>query len=120
KTLQLYELWDEAQAHRIIPVIGDLAQPRLGLSAGQFERLAETVDVIYHNGALVNFVYPYAALKKANVIGTEEILRLAAVKKTKPVHFVSTIFTFASEEGEESVAVREEDMPENSRILTSG
>ncbi|MDH6349569.1 linear gramicidin non-ribosomal peptide synthetase LgrD [Brevibacillus sp. 1238] len=120
KTLQLYELWDEAQAHRIIPVIGDLAQPRLGLSAGQFDALAATVDVIYHNGALVNFVYPYAALKKANVIGTEEIIRLAAAKKTKPVHFVSTIFTFASEEGEESVAVREEDMPENSRILTSG
>ena len=120
KTLQLYELWDEAQAHRIIPVIGDLAQPRLGLSAGQFDALAATVDVIYHNGALVNFVYPYAALKKANVIGTEEIIRLAAAKKTKPVHFVSTIFTFASEEGEESVAVREEDMPENGRILTSG
>ncbi|EJL20546.1 amino acid adenylation enzyme/thioester reductase family protein,thioester reductase-like protein [Brevibacillus sp. BC25] len=120
KTLELYELWNEEQAHRIIPVIGDLAQPRLNLSDDQFSELAEKVDVVYHNGALVNFVYPYAALKKANVKGTEEILRLAAAKKTKPVHFVSTIFTFASEETEESMAFREEDMPENSRVLTSG
>ncbi|WP_139488457.1 non-ribosomal peptide synthetase [Brevibacillus dissolubilis] len=120
QTLELYELWDESVAHRIVPIIGDLAQPFLGLSGEAFDQLASTIDVIYHNGALVNFIYPYAALKKPNVLGTEEILRLATRTKIKPVHFVSTIYTFVNSEEGETIAVHEGDMPENSKTLTTG
>src|SRR5690606_16314369 len=52
---------------RIIAVPGDLTQPLLGLSQHDFAALANTVDLIYHNGALVNWLYPYARLKLANV-----------------------------------------------------
>jgi thioester reductase-like protein len=47
--------------------------------------------VIYHNGAMVNFVYPYRAHKASNVLGTQEVLRLASKLRLKPVHFVSTL-----------------------------
>jgi len=40
---------------------------------------------------MVNFVYPYAAHKASNVLGTQEILRLASTRKLKAVHFVSTL-----------------------------
>jgi hypothetical protein len=40
-------------------VVGALSDPWLGLPEEDYSRLAETVDVIYHNGSLVNFVYPY-------------------------------------------------------------
>jgi thioester reductase-like protein len=54
------------------------------------------VDAIYHNGATVNFVYPYRLLRGANVLGTQEVLRLAGQERIKPVHFVSTFSVHAS------------------------
>ena len=94
KNMAAYGLWDDALARRIVAVPGDLAQPQLGLDQRQFHELARRVEVIYHNGALVNFVYPYAAHKAANVDGTQELLRLACLERLKPVHFVSTLSVF--------------------------
>ncbi|MBD2452351.1 amino acid adenylation domain-containing protein [Nostoc sp. FACHB-152] len=93
--LKSYKLWEQNRSSRIIPVIGNISLPLLGLSSEQFQTLAQTIDIIYHNGALVNFVYPYSALKAANVLGTQEILRLASQTKIKPVHFVSTVGVFS-------------------------
>ena len=94
--LESYLLWNESFSHRIIPVVGDLSQPLLGLSDRQFEVLANEIDVIYHNGAFINLVYPYSVVKAANVLGTQEILRLASLVKVKPVHFMSTLSVFES------------------------
>jgi len=58
KTLEKYLLWNPDQSSRIIPTVGNLEQPLLGLSAEQFERLALQIDTIYHNGAQVNFAKP--------------------------------------------------------------
>lgn len=96
QNLEFYQLWDVEQRDRLIPLVGDLAQPYLGLSDPEFQHLAQTVDVIYHNGAWINLVYPYAALKAANVLGTQEILRLACQTKIKPVHLVSTLSVIAT------------------------
>lgn len=92
--LQKYALWDSAIASRIIPVVGDLGKPRLGLDADSFENLARTIETIYHSAAMLNYVYPYSAMKAANVLGTQEVLRLACLGKTKPVHYVSSVAVF--------------------------
>ncbi len=84
-------LWREEEAARIAAVAGDLAEPRFGLSEGAFGDLAGRVDAVYHCGAWVNFNYPYRLLAPANVGGTVEALRLAALGRTKPLHFVSSI-----------------------------
>jgi thioester reductase-like protein len=89
--LESYLLWDETFGERIQPILGDLGESQLGLSIDEFESLAIQMDVIYHNGAMVNFVYPYQAHKASNVLGTQGILRLASQVKLKPVHFVSTL-----------------------------
>ncbi|HEY5730270.1 MAG TPA: amino acid adenylation domain-containing protein [Anaerolineales bacterium] len=91
RNLNSYSLWDDLFAKRIKPVIGDLGAPLLGLSKEAFDKFAHQIDSIYHNGAMVNFVYPYAEHKSANVLGTQEILRLACRTKLKPVHHVSTL-----------------------------
>ncbi|HAZ48487.1 MAG TPA: short-chain dehydrogenase [Cyanobacteria bacterium UBA11369] len=96
KNLKDYSLWEEERSYRIIPVVGNLSQPKLGLSAEKFDKLARKIDVIYHNGAVLNFVYPYSALKPTNVLGTQEILRLACQFKVKPLHYVSTDAVFDS------------------------
>jgi thioester reductase-like protein len=94
--LKAYSLWQEKYSSRIIPIVGNLSQPRLGLSAEQFDQLATHIDVIYHNAAVLNFVYPYSTLKQTNVLGTQEILRLACQFKVKPLHYVSTDAVFDS------------------------
>ncbi|MBE9044167.1 thioester reductase domain-containing protein [Pleurocapsales cyanobacterium LEGE 10410] len=94
--LKRYALWDETIGFgsRIIPVVGDLAKPMLGLDADLFESLAGALDTIYHSAAMLNYVYPYSAMKAANVLGTQEVLRLACWRKTKPVHYVSSVAVF--------------------------
>ena len=96
--LRQYELEVPHAAERIVPVCGELAERRLGLSAEQFDSLAATIDALFHNGAYVNFVYPYQILRAANVAGTVEILRLATQTRIKPLHFVSTVSVFDSPE----------------------
>jgi len=86
-----YLAWDDAFASRIRPVPGDLGQPQLGLTDSTFAELAEKIDAIYHNGALVNFAYPYSVLKGPNVHGTQEIVRLACRARPKAVHYMGTI-----------------------------
>jgi amino acid adenylation domain-containing protein/thioester reductase-like protein len=95
---------------RVVPVPGDLAEPRLGLSAATFHALARATDVIYHSGALVNFIYPYAELRGANVAGTRELIGLASLDRGIPVHYVSTTAVLA---GFGAMGVREvtEDTP---------
>ncbi|MEH1935807.1 MAG: amino acid adenylation domain-containing protein [Nostoc sp.] len=96
ETLEKYLIWDASQSSRIIPIPGDLALPRLGLSVEQFAKLAEQIDVIYHSGAQVNFAKPYSVIKAANVLGTQEILRLACQHQLKPVHYISTMAVFGA------------------------
>jgi phthiocerol/phenolphthiocerol synthesis type-I polyketide synthase E len=91
RALEFYGLWNEDLAPRILPVAGDLAAPRLGIDAAEFDRLAARLDAIYHCGAWVNTTYSYENLKASNVLGTQEALRLAARSRTKPFHFVSTL-----------------------------
>ncbi|RAM48827.1 MAG: hypothetical protein C6Y22_25745 [Hapalosiphonaceae cyanobacterium JJU2] len=120
KKLESYGLWNELFKSRIIPITGDMSQPFLGLSTQQFHDLASRVDVIYHNGACVNFLYPYSALKAANVFGTEEVLRLACQIKPKPVHFTSTLSVFSSSTYSDFSLVQESDPLNYSHDLESG
>jgi thioester reductase-like protein len=79
---------------RVRVVCGDLAAPNLGLSEAEFARLAGGVDAIVHNGALVNYVRTYDALRPANVGGTLELLRLAMTTHRKTFHLVSSTFIY--------------------------
>jgi thioester reductase-like protein len=88
--LRRYGLWRPELAERIVPVPGDLGEPLFGMDDEDFDALAREVEVVIHTGAVVNLLYPYSALKAANVGGTREVLRLACRHGAKPVHHVST------------------------------
>ncbi len=96
KNLQFYKLWDESLSFRIIPVIGDLSEPYFTLDTKQFQALASKIDSIYHCGALVKWTYPYEELKPVNVLGTQEVLKLACQIKLKPLHFISSLAVLAA------------------------
>ena len=94
--LDRYLLESESLKSRVIPVIGDLSQPLMGINPQKFEELAQEIDIIYHAATFMNLAYPYDSMKAANVGGTQEILRLASQVKLKSVHFVSTPAVFKS------------------------
>ncbi|MDH6711019.1 amino acid adenylation domain-containing protein/thioester reductase-like protein [Kitasatospora sp. MAA19] len=80
---------------RVVPLVGDLAEPGLGLTQRQFDRLAGSLDAIHHLGGQVNFIYPYHQLRGPNVGGTREIVRLAGHSRGIPVHYLSTLAVLA-------------------------
>jgi thioester reductase-like protein len=112
KTLQQHQLVDALQhdnnttsetiaeredilESRLVAIAGDLSKPLLGMDNLQFKSLALEIDSIIHCGAEVNLIKPYASLKESNVMGTQEVLRLATTNgfvktKVKPVHYIST------------------------------
>ena len=91
-----YGLAPPAFGDRVVVEIGDLSRRSFGLNEARFAALAESVDAVYHCGAIVNWTFPYAALEAVNVGGTCEILRLAQIGRVLPVHAVSTVGVFSS------------------------
>ena len=85
-----YNCWQEEMEKYLRPVPGDLSAPMLGLDDSAWQELAERTEVIYHNGAILNFVFPYDFLKTTNVNGTVETLRLACSGQPKYYHYVSS------------------------------
>jgi thioester reductase-like protein len=83
-----------ADPRRIVGLAGDLAKPRFGLTERAWSELAHRCDVICHNGGAVNSVESYERLRPANVGGTVEALRLAALGGAS-VHAVSTLGVYA-------------------------
>ncbi len=79
---------------RVTPVCGDLGQPSLGLAQELWDFLASEVDTVFHNGATVNYLFNYDRMRDANVLGTNEALRLAFEGRTKSFNYVSTTFVF--------------------------
>jgi thioester reductase-like protein len=94
EVMRTYLIWDDAYESRIEAIVGDLGEPLLGLGAEGFDRLGLLIDSVYHCGALVNFVFPYSALKPANVDSVADVLRLAVTGRRKAVHYISSIDAF--------------------------
>ena len=88
---QLKSRFDELAKDHLEVLAGDLGEPQLGLADADWERLAQSVDLIVHPGALVNHVLPYQQMFAPNVAGTAEIIRLGITHRLKPLNNVSTV-----------------------------
>lgn len=103
---------------RVRPVPGDLGQPLCGLTPADFAGLASALDAIYHVGATVDFIQSYAAVRGANVQGTQEILRLASTGRPKRLHHVSSVAAFSV--GDYAGEIAEATIPEAIAGLPDG
>ena len=79
---------------RVRPICGDLSAANLGLTDATWRTLAEHVHTIYHNGALVNYLLDYQAMRDTNIGGTNEVVRLAMSHRAKVLNHISTTFVF--------------------------
>ncbi|WP_447008173.1 non-ribosomal peptide synthetase [Saccharothrix isguenensis] len=109
----------EEQLARVVPVIGDMSQPRLGLTEAAFDGLAESMDAIYHNGAVMNFVLTYQWMMPPHVGSTVDVLRLATRYATKPLHLMSTLGVFLGASYDRQ-RITEGDRPEDPTGLDTG
>ena len=76
----------------------DLRHPQLLLSPGEYGKLAENIDAIYHCAANVNHIGHYRDFLADNVSATRHLLTLATQQKTiaTDFHFISTLSVSAS------------------------
>jgi glycopeptidolipid biosynthesis protein len=82
--------YQQLAADHLEVIAGDKGQANLGLDEQDWQRLADTVDLIVDPAALVNGVLPYRDLFGPNVLGTAELIRIALTTRLKPFAYVST------------------------------
>lgn len=86
---------DTADMARVKLYAGDITEPELGLAPADYAELSMKVDVIHHSASAVNFIKPYAAMKRDNVDGLISLVRFAAAGRTKAMMLLSTISVYS-------------------------
>lgn len=94
-----YGLLHDTDADRLIGVAGDIGRPYFSLSHSMYDELVHEVEMIIHNAALSSYAMPYKQLKPINVLGTQEVLRLACRYRIKPVHYISSLAVYQGHPG---------------------
>ena len=59
--MKWFECWQDSYLAYLHAVPGDLTQPHLGMTEENWQLLTREVDAVYHNGAVLNFVFPLPA-----------------------------------------------------------
>eukprot|EP00026_Physarum_polycephalum_P001758 Phypoly_transcript_01760.p1 GENE.Phypoly_transcript_01760~~Phypoly_transcript_01760.p1 ORF type:complete len:1028 (+),score=179.03 Phypoly_transcript_01760:70-3153(+) len=91
ETLRTQLCWTQEVEKRVVVYAGDLSKPLLGIAETKLASFIPTIEAVYHVGAKVNWVLPYASMRE-NVTGGAEILKLLAKYGRKvPFHLISTI-----------------------------
>jgi NAD(P)-dependent dehydrogenase (short-subunit alcohol dehydrogenase family) len=76
---------------RIVGVVGDLAEPRLGVSDEDLARLEGEVDHLFHLAAIYDMKASAESQRVANVEGTRHMVQFAEAVQAGRVHMVSSI-----------------------------
>lgn len=107
KNMENYGVWSPAYHDRIKIVLGNLEKSNLGLAKQDWYYLADTVDLIFHGAAVLNFIYPYQKLAASNVFGTKQLIELAGYRRLKALHYISTVGYFMSADLADDAVVSE-------------
>jgi short-subunit dehydrogenase len=91
KLEELHEFWGKDSAKRVVPIKGDLAQPKLGVSRGDLVKLKGKVKHFFHLGAVYDLQASAESMHQANIGGTQNALALAEAVNAGCFHLVSSI-----------------------------
>ncbi len=98
KIAALHEYWG-TDASRVIPVIGDLTQPDLGISKADLKKLKGKVDHFFHLAAIYDLKATAEVQQAVNVEGTRNTIRCAEAIGAKRFHLFSSIAAAGLYEG---------------------
>jgi thioester reductase-like protein len=111
--LRVYDPHDvlaDAFETRVHPVLGDVSQERLGLSAEQYDALAERIETTIHVAALTNLFINYRRIEPINLGGARHIVRFCLRTPHKYLCHVSTHTVMGDKTFDKSVVFRESDL----------
>src|SRR6478736_6367656 len=80
-----------ADEKRVVGVVGDLAKPKLGLSAADIASLRGKIKHFFHLAAIYDLSADSASQEESNVAGTRNAVELAEAIAAKTFHHVSSI-----------------------------
>jgi NAD(P)-dependent dehydrogenase (short-subunit alcohol dehydrogenase family) len=80
-----------ADEDRVVGIVGDLGQPRLGVSEQDVARLRGEVDHLFHLAAIYDMTADAESQRIANVDGTRHMVEFAHDVEARRVHMVSSI-----------------------------
>jgi nucleoside-diphosphate-sugar epimerase len=83
----------------VTTVLGDIAQPMLGLGEQAYVELAARVDAVIHCAAVTDFNRTDGSLEAVNIAGTEQMAAFAAAAEAVLYH-VSTAFVHTTVDGD--------------------
>jgi len=83
--------WGPAAADRIVPVVGDLAEPQLGVSDEQVAELRSKIEHFFHLAAIYDMTADEERNRTLNVGGTRNAIELANAIEASTFHHVSSI-----------------------------
>jgi len=86
----LRERWG-GNAKRVVAIVGDLAKPKLGVSAADLARLKGKVEHFFHLAAVYDLSADAESQEKANIDGTRHAVQLAGAIQAGCFHHVSSI-----------------------------
>lgn len=79
---------------RLDVVAGDITDPRLGLDAATYARLADEVTLVHHLAAVYDLAVPAPLAEAVNVQGTQHVVDFCrAAGGLERLHYVSTAYT---------------------------
>jgi NAD(P)-dependent dehydrogenase (short-subunit alcohol dehydrogenase family) len=80
-----------ASEDQVVGIVGDLSEPRLGVSDEGVERLRGEVDHLFHLAAIYDMTADAESQRLANVEGTRHMVEFAHAVDAGRVHMVSSI-----------------------------
>jgi len=94
----LHKRWGAAAA-RTVPIIGDLTQPRLGVSEADLARLKGSIDHLFHLAAIYDLKASAEIQEKVNIQGTRNVVAFAEAVEVGCFHLTSSIAAAGLYEG---------------------
>ncbi len=88
---RLVRRWGAGAAGRVKPIVGDLAEPRLGLSDERVAQLAGRVEHFFHLAAIYDMTAGDLTNEQLNVGGTRNAIDLADAVGVGHLHHVSSV-----------------------------
>jgi len=94
----LYEFWN-CDSQRAIPVVGDLTQPLLGISAVDRKKIGKKTNHFFHLAAIYDLKADAESQLRVNVDGTRNTVQFAEAIGAKHFHLFSSIASAGLFEG---------------------
>ena len=97
------------QSWRIIPLLGDVSKPQLGLSSEAYDELAASVGLAMHCAANVSLVAAYTKIAPVNVGGTSNMVKFC-LSGNIPLMYASSFSVLGDKLFKDAFVLHENDL----------